>query len=91
MKGSWPPLRDALQVDGNVKEANVTGLLPFAVYTFRVISVNELGRSEPSEPSYPVHTLRGREYPAHTLRGRECNRSTRSEDVSIASPRAQRA
>lgn len=41
----------------------VTGLLPFTVYSFRAIAVNSLGLSFPSKESYYIVTLReGKHY-----------------------------
>lgn len=41
----------------------VTGLLPFTVYSFRAIAVNSLGLSLPSKESYYIVTLReGKHY-----------------------------
>ncbi|XP_043222795.1 tyrosine-protein phosphatase 99A-like [Amphibalanus amphitrite] len=83
--GSWPPLEEALRTDGAVTSANVTGLQPFTLYTFRVISVNELGRSEPSQPSYPVKTLREPPRGAPTFTGAH-NLSATSVEVTWDPP-----
>lgn len=36
----------------------MTGLLPFTIYSFRVVAVNSLGISLPSKESYYIVTLR---------------------------------
>lgn len=45
--GKW---EEAKRVPGDVNEAEVT-LHPFGTYHFRVIAVNDVGRSHPSEVS----------------------------------------
>ncbi|XP_055699332.1 tyrosine-protein phosphatase 99A isoform X3 [Phlebotomus papatasi] len=42
----------------NATTYEVTGLLPFTVYSFRTIAVNQLGESPPSKESYYIVTLR---------------------------------
>lgn len=40
----------------------MTGLLPFTIYSFRVLAVNSLGISLPSKESYYIVTLREGSY-----------------------------
>ncbi|CAD7089966.1 unnamed protein product [Hermetia illucens] len=42
----------------NTTSYQVTGLLPFTVYSFRTLAVNKLGISPPSKESYYIVTLR---------------------------------
>lgn len=37
---------------------HMTGLLPFTVYSFRILAVNQLGVSLPSKETYYIVTLR---------------------------------
>ncbi|XP_025835596.1 protein sidekick-2-like isoform X2 [Agrilus planipennis] len=55
-KGEWND-------NGNITPDNrtnykMTGLKPYSVYSFKVIAVNEMGRSDPSQESYYIITLR---------------------------------
>lgn len=51
-----------INTQSNLTTHQVTGLLPFNVYSFRLIAVNELGPSPPSKESYYIVTLREGEY-----------------------------
>nr|XP_029727471.1 neural cell adhesion molecule L1-like protein [Aedes albopictus] len=55
--GGWDQV-PAIRTKNNVTSHQVSGLLPFTVYSFRVIAINELGRSPPSKESYYFVTLR---------------------------------
>lgn len=55
--GAWDAV-PAIVTANNVTSYQVTGLLPFTVYSFRVIAVNTLGISAPSKESYYIVTLR---------------------------------
>ncbi|XP_021710392.1 tyrosine-protein phosphatase 99A isoform X2 [Aedes aegypti] len=55
--GEWDQV-DPLYTNSNEAFYQVTGLVPFTVYSFRVIAVNELGHSPPSKESYYFVTLR---------------------------------
>ena len=55
--GLWD-LQNEITVPDNRTTFNVTGLVPFTAYTFRIFSVNSVGRSLASEPSYPMVTHR---------------------------------
>ncbi|KAF0287130.1 Tyrosine-protein phosphatase 99A [Amphibalanus amphitrite] len=55
--GPWD-LHNEITIPGNRTTFNVTGLLPFTAYSFRIFSVNSVGRSLASEPSYPMVTHR---------------------------------
>ncbi|XP_037071439.1 protein sidekick-2-like [Pollicipes pollicipes] len=83
--GRWPSLEAAQQTSGAESSANVSGLAPFTVYTFRVVSINGLGHSPPSEPSYPVMTLRERPGEAPTLTYAR-NQSSESLEVGWQPP-----
>ncbi|XP_043193040.1 tyrosine-protein phosphatase 99A-like [Amphibalanus amphitrite] len=60
-KGPWDQRRE-LHISAKATTYNVTGLRPFTAYSFRVFAVNRVGRSEPSDPSYP--TVTHREHPS---------------------------
>jgi receptor-type tyrosine-protein phosphatase gamma len=55
--GAWDEISE---VHTNNSEASyvVKGLLPFTVYSFRILAVNKLGMSAPSKESYYICTLR---------------------------------
>lgn len=55
--GAWDELPE---IHTNSSEASyvVRGLLPFTVYSFRILAVNKLGVSVPSKESYYICTLR---------------------------------
>ncbi|EAT34684.1 AAEL013106-PA [Aedes aegypti] len=55
--GEWDQV-DPIYTNSNEAFYQVTGLVPFTVYSFRVIAVNELGHSPPSKESYYFVTLR---------------------------------
>ena len=56
-EGAWPDAR-TVATGSNSSEFNITGLRPFTVYSFKVVSVMELGEEEESEASYYMITLR---------------------------------
>ena len=58
-RGPW---RQPLRTSSNHTSYQVTGLLPYTVYSFRLTAVNGVGAGQPGAASYPVHTLREREY-----------------------------
>ncbi|XP_037071041.1 tyrosine-protein phosphatase 99A-like [Pollicipes pollicipes] len=51
-------LQHEVTIPDNRTTFNVTGLKPFTAYSFRIFSVNKVGRSLASEPSYPMVTHR---------------------------------
>lgn len=55
--GAWD---DHPEVHTNTSNASyhMTGLLPFTVYSFRILAVNKLGVSLPSKETYYIVTLR---------------------------------
>ncbi|XP_055616400.1 protein sidekick-2-like [Toxorhynchites rutilus septentrionalis] len=55
--GGWDQVAP-IRTKDNGTSYQVGGLLPFTVYSFRVIAINELGRSPPSKESYYFVTLR---------------------------------
>lgn len=55
--GEWDT-DNALVTLTNATSSQVIGLLPYTVYSFRVVSVNSLGMSAPSRESYYMVTLR---------------------------------
>ncbi|KAJ9579258.1 hypothetical protein L9F63_024638, partial [Diploptera punctata] len=55
--GEWN-VKNGIQTQNNDTSYQVTGLLPFTVYSFRVVAVNAMGRSRPSKESYYMVTLR---------------------------------
>ncbi|XP_058130396.1 protein sidekick-2-like [Anopheles ziemanni] len=55
--GDWNQV-SPIYTKSNLASYQVTGLLPFTVYSFRIIAVNELGHSLPSKESYYFVTLR---------------------------------
>lgn len=55
--GPWDQV-SRIYTKSNVTSYQVTGLLPFTVYSFRTIAVNKLGVSTPSKESYYIVTLR---------------------------------
>lgn len=60
--GPWDQTQ-YINTQSNLTTHQVTGLLPFTVYSFRLIANNELGPSPPSKESYYIVTLREGEYP----------------------------
>ena len=56
-EGAWPDAR-TVPTGSNSSEFNITGLRPFTVYSFKVVSVMEMGEEEESEASYYMITLR---------------------------------
>lgn len=56
-EGDWE-VHNALTTPNNGTSIQVIGLLPYTVYSFRVVSVNGLGPSLPSRESYYMVTLR---------------------------------
>ena len=59
--GPWD-LQNEVTIPDNRTTFNVTGLLPFTAYSFRIFSINNVGRSLASDPSYPMVTHREREW-----------------------------
>lgn len=55
--GGWDQAA-TIRTKDNATTFQVSNLLPFTVYSFRVIAINELGRSPPSKESYYFVTLR---------------------------------
>ncbi|XP_059219737.1 protein sidekick-2-like [Stomoxys calcitrans] len=55
--GQWDQVPQ-IQTKSNVTSHQVTGLVPFTVYSFRLKAVNKLGISPPSKESYYIVTLR---------------------------------
>ena len=56
-EGDWD-VQNALVTVTNATSSQVIGLLPYTVYSFRVVAVNGLGPSTPSRESYYMVTLR---------------------------------
>ncbi|XP_036323044.1 tyrosine-protein phosphatase 99A isoform X2 [Rhagoletis pomonella] len=55
--GTWDQVPQIL-TKSNATSYQVTGLIPFTVYSFRLLAVNKLGISPPSKESYYIVTLR---------------------------------
>lgn len=55
--GAWDELPE-VHTNNSVATYVVTKLLPFTVYSFRILAVNRLGVSLPSKESYYICTLR---------------------------------
>ncbi|XP_054082198.1 tyrosine-protein phosphatase 99A isoform X2 [Zeugodacus cucurbitae] len=55
--GPWDQVPQIL-TKSNHTSYQVTGLIPFTVYSFRLLAVNKLGISAPSKESYYIVTLR---------------------------------
>ncbi|XP_038105916.1 tyrosine-protein phosphatase 99A isoform X1 [Culex quinquefasciatus] len=55
--GDWDQV-EPIFTKGSQSSHQVTGLVPFTVYSFRVVAVNEHGHSSPSKESYYFVTLR---------------------------------
>lgn len=60
-EGAWDQ-ENYINTGSNQTTYQVTGLLPFTVYSFRLIAVNALGPSPPSKESYYIVTLREGEW-----------------------------
>lgn len=56
-EGEWD-VQNALVTLTNATSSQVIGLLPYTVYSFRVVAINALGPSTPSRESYYMVTLR---------------------------------
>ena len=63
-EGEWD-VHNALVTATNATSSQVIGLLPYTVYSFRVVAVNGLGPSAPSRESYYMVTLREGQSPAN--------------------------
>lgn len=59
--GPWDQVTQIL-TKSNQTSYQVNGLIPFTVYSFRLLAVNKLGISTPSKESYYIVTLREGEY-----------------------------
>lgn len=59
--GAWDEISE-IHTNGSRTTYVVTNLLPFTVYSFRILAVNRLGMSHPSKESYYICTLREGEY-----------------------------
>ncbi|KAG8225880.1 hypothetical protein J437_LFUL006041 [Ladona fulva] len=55
--GDWDA-NNSIQTPDSETSYHVKGLLPYTVYSFRVIAVNAKGPSRPSKESYYMVTLR---------------------------------
>lgn len=55
--GEWDQLPQ-IHTNKSITSYQMTGLLPFTIYSFRVLAVNSLGISLPSKESYYIVTLR---------------------------------
>lgn len=55
--GEWDQLPQ-IHTNNSITSYQMTGLLPFTIYSFRVLAVNSLGISLPSKESYYIVTLR---------------------------------
>lgn len=55
--GAWDEI-ERIHTNGSRTTYVVTNLLPFTVYSFRIVAVNRLGMSHPSKESYYICTLR---------------------------------
>lgn len=59
--GAWDEIAE-IHTNGSRTTYVVTNLLPFTVYSFRILAVNRLGMSLPSKESYYICTLREGEF-----------------------------
>lgn len=55
--GPWDS-HPEIHTNNSIASYHMTGLLPYTVYSFRIIAVNRLGKSLPSKESYYIVTLR---------------------------------
>jgi hypothetical protein len=55
--GAWDELPE-VHTNNSIASYVVKRLLPFTVYSFRILAVNQLGVSLPSKESYYICTLR---------------------------------
>lgn len=55
--GAWDELPE-VHTNNSIASYVVTKLLPFTVYSFRILAVSQLGVSLPSKESYYICTLR---------------------------------
>lgn len=55
--GEWDQ-HPQIHTNNSITSYQMTGLLPFTIYSFRVLAVNSLGISLPSKESYYIVTLR---------------------------------
>lgn len=55
--GAWDQM-PPINTGSNATTYQVTGLVPFTVYSFRLRAVNKLGISPPSKESYYIVSLR---------------------------------
>lgn len=55
--GAWDD-HPEVHTNTSIASYHMTGLLPFTVYSFRILAVNQLGVSLPSKETYYIVTLR---------------------------------
>jgi len=55
--GEWDQLPQ-IHTNSSITSYQMTELMPFTIYSFRVLAVNSLGISPPSKESYYIVTLR---------------------------------
>lgn len=75
--GDWDQV-EPIFTKGSQSSHQVTGLVPFTVYSFRVVAVNEHGHSSPSKESYYFVTLREGKSPRRGNSLSHCTKITES-------------
>lgn len=79
--GAWDEIAE-IHTNGSRTTYVVTNLLPFTVYSFRILAVNRLGMSLPSKESYYICTLREGEFCFREMKVLEVGVKTKSPSIS---------